>query len=32
MIGFVPFIFGDLIKAGIAVWVGREVVRRRKAA
>lgn len=32
MIGFVPFIFGDLIKAGIAVWVGQEVVRRRKAA
>ena len=32
MIGFVPFILGDLIKAGIAVWVGQEVVRRRKAA
>jgi Uncharacterized conserved protein len=31
MIGFVPFIFGDLIKAGIAVWVGQEVVRRRQA-
>jgi biotin transport system substrate-specific component len=31
MIGFVPFIFGDLIKAAIAVWVGQEVVRRRKA-
>jgi len=30
MIGFVPFILGDLIKAGIAVWVGQEVVRRRK--
>lgn len=29
MIGFVPFILGDLIKAGIAVWVGLEVVRRR---
>ena len=32
MIGFVPFIFADLIKAGIAVWVGQEVVRRRKVA
>jgi len=32
MIGFVPFILGDLIKAGIAVWVGQEVVRRRQAA
>ncbi len=32
LIGFVPFILGDLIKAGIAVWVGQEVVRRRKAA
>lgn len=32
MIGFVPFIFGDLIKGGIAVWVGLEVVRRRKAS
>lgn len=33
MIGFVPLLFvGDLIKAGIAVWVGQEVVRRRKAA
>jgi len=32
MIGFVPLLFmGDLIKAGIAVWVGQEVVRRRKA-
>ena len=31
LIGFIPFIFGDLIKAGIAVWVGQEVVRRRKA-
>ena len=31
MLGFVPFIFGDLIKAGIAVWVGQEVIRRRKA-
>lgn len=30
MIGFVPFIIGDLIKAGIAVWVGQEVVRRRQ--
>lgn len=29
MIGFVPFIVGDLIKAGIAVWIGQEVVRRR---
>lgn len=29
MIGFVPFILGDLIKAGIAVWIGREVARRR---
>lgn len=29
MIGFVPFILGDLIKAGIAVWIGQEVVRRR---
>lgn len=32
MIGFVPFILGDLIKAGIAVWVGQEVVRRRQAS
>ena len=32
VIGFVPFIFGDLIKAGIAVWVGQEVVRRRQTA
>jgi len=32
MIGFVPFILGDLIKAGIAVWVGQEVIRRRKVA
>lgn len=32
MIGFVPFILGDLIKAGIAVWVGQEVVRRRQGA
>ena len=32
LIGFVPLLFmGDLIKAGIAVWVGQEVVRRRKA-
>lgn len=31
MIGFVPFILGDLIKAGIAVWIGQEVVRRRQA-
>ena len=32
MIGFVPLLFmGDLIKAGIAVWVGQEVVRRRQA-
>lgn len=31
-IGFVPLLFlGDLIKAGIAVWVGQEVVRRRQA-
>lgn len=31
MIGFVPLLFlGDLIKAGIAVWVGQEVVRRRQ--
>lgn len=29
MIGFVPFILGDLIKAAIAVWVGQEVNRRR---
>lgn len=29
--GFLPFIWGDLIKAGIAVWVGREVVRRQEA-
>jgi biotin transport system substrate-specific component len=30
-IGFVPLLFlGDLIKAGIAVWVGQEVVRRRQ--
>lgn len=32
MMGFVPFILGDLIKAGIAVWVGQEVVRRRSQA
>ena len=32
MIGFVPFILGDLIKAAIAVWVGQEVVRRRSKA
>ena len=33
MIGFVPLLFmGDLIKAGIAVWVGQEVVRRRQGA
>ncbi len=32
MIGLVPFILGDLIKAGIAVWVGQEVVRRRQAS
>ena len=32
VIGFIPFIFWDLIKAGIAVWVGLEVVRRRKAS
>ncbi|ODA39636.1 biotin transporter BioY [Desulfosporosinus sp. BG] len=32
MIGFVPFILGDLIKAGIAVWIGQEVVRRRQGA
>ncbi|WP_088226277.1 biotin transporter BioY [Desulfosporosinus sp. FKB] len=32
-IGFVPLLFmGDLIKAGIAVWVGQEVVRRRQNA
>lgn len=31
-IGFIPFILGDLIKAGIAVWVGHEVVRRRKTS
>ncbi|MDR3543173.1 MAG: biotin transporter BioY [Desulfosporosinus sp.] len=31
MIGFVPLLFlGDLIKAGIAVWIGQEVVRRRQ--
>jgi biotin transport system substrate-specific component len=30
MIGFVPFILGDLIKAGVAVWIGQELVRRRK--
>jgi len=30
-VGFIPFIVGDLIKAGIAVWIGLEVVRRRKA-
>lgn len=32
MIGFFPFILGDLIKAGIAVLVGQEVVRRRSQA
>lgn len=30
-IGFLPYILPDLIKAGIAAWVGHEVVRRRKA-
>ena len=31
-IGFVPLLFlGDLIKAGIAVWIGQEVARRRPA-
>ena len=30
--GFLPFIVSDLIKAGIAAWVGNEVVRRRKDA
>ncbi|AFM39204.1 hypothetical protein Desaci_0089 [Desulfosporosinus acidiphilus SJ4] len=31
--GFVPLLFlGDLIKAGIAVWIGQEVVRRRRTA
>jgi len=29
MIGFAPFILGDLLKAAIAIWVGQEVVRRR---
>jgi biotin transport system substrate-specific component len=28
--GFLPFIFSDLIKAGVAAWVGNEVVRRRE--
>ncbi|TGE34102.1 biotin transporter BioY [Desulfosporosinus sp. Sb-LF] len=32
MIGFVPFILGDLMKAGVAVWIGQEVVRRRQSA
>ncbi|HEY8909066.1 MAG TPA: biotin transporter BioY [Desulfosporosinus sp.] len=31
MIGFVPFILGDLLKAAIAIWAGQEVVRRRAA-
>ncbi|MHB1652443.1 MAG: biotin transporter BioY [Desulfitobacteriaceae bacterium] len=30
MTGFTPFILSDVIKAGIAAWVGNEVVRRRK--
>ena len=30
MIGFVSFILGDLIKTEIAVWVGQEVMRRRR--
>lgn len=28
--GFLPFILSDLIKAGIAAWVGNEVVKRQK--
>lgn len=32
MIPFGPLVLGDLIKAGIAVWVGQEVVRRRSKA
>ena len=28
--GFLPFIAGDLIKAGIAAWVGNEVVKRQR--
>ena len=28
--GFLPFILGDLLKGGIAVWVGNQVVLRRK--
>jgi biotin transport system substrate-specific component len=27
--GFLPFIFSDLIKAGIAAWVGNQVVKRQ---
>ena len=29
--GFLPFIVSDLIKAGIAAWVGNEVVKRQKS-
>lgn len=29
-VGFTPFIVSDLMKAGIAAWVGNEVVRRRE--
>lgn len=28
--GFLPFIVADLIKAGLAVWVGHEVVKRQR--
>lgn len=28
--GFLPFIAGDLVKGGIAAWVGNQVVLRRK--
>jgi biotin transport system substrate-specific component len=28
--GFLPFIWGDIIKAGIGAWVGNEVVKRQR--
>lgn len=29
--GFLPFIVGDLLKGGIAAWVGNEMVKRQRA-
>lgn len=29
--GFLPFIIGDLIKGGIAAWVGNEMMKRQRA-